>query len=58
MEWGDSSFRTESIGDFTSTCVVNDISGFLNKKENIENKRYKSIDSRDIKLHYLKKSFI
>ncbi len=55
MEWGDLSFKNESVGDFTSTCVVNDTAGFLNKKEKSEVRRYKSVNSRDVKLFYLQK---
>lgn len=52
MEWGDLSFSTESVGDFIGSCA--------NKTKNLRNvqvdvPKTRVIDSRDVKLVYLKK---
>lgn len=52
MEWGDLSFSTESVGDFIGNCA--------NKTQNLKKiqvdvPKTSVVDSRDVKLVYLKK---
>ena len=55
MQWGDPSFIKEPIGDFIGHCPGQN-QECRNSKQETYFKNY-SVDSRDVKLHYLEKYY-